>query len=113
MTAQTITQTTEGPPAPDRKAGPGWRYRVAVAVRALVAIFGGYTVSALWAAALAVMLPAVRVEAALTATMLALVIYPCAVMWCFATRTVARAIGGLIVFGAIPAVVLMIFKGAA
>ncbi len=109
MTAQTIG----GQPAPKRKTGPGWRYRTAVAARALAAIFGGYAVSALWAAALAVMLPAVRVEAALTATMLALVIYPCAVMWCFATHTVARAIGGLIVFGAIPAVLLMLLKGAA
>lgn len=110
MTAQTVA----GQPAPKRKkTGPGWRYRSAVAVRALAAIFGSYAVSALWAAALAVMLPTVRVEAALTATMLALAIYPCAVMWCFATRTVGRAIGGLIVFGAIPAMLLMLLKGAA
>jgi hypothetical protein len=96
-----------------KKPGPGWRYRAAVAARALAAIPGGYALSAAWAAALALILPAARVEAALTATMTALVIYPCAVMWCFGARTAPRAIAGLLAAGALPAAILLLSKGAA
>ncbi|GGX88594.1 iron transporter [Massilia dura] len=100
-------------PAKPKKPGPGWRYRAGVAVRALAAIAGGYALSAAWAAALALTLPAVRVEAALTATMLALAIYPCAAMWCFGARTAPRAVAGLLIAGALPAAILLLSKGAA
>lgn len=99
--------------AKPEKPRPGWRYRAGVAVRALAAIPGGYALSAAWAAALALILPTVRVEAALTATMTALVIYPCAVMWCFGARTALRAIAGLLIAGALPAAILLLSKGAA
>ncbi len=74
---------------------PGWAYRGGVLVRAVAAIGGGYGVAALWAAAIATWLPSTKVEAALTGTMIALVVYPCAVMWCFAARSAARAWVGL------------------
>lgn len=106
-------QPTIAPPAAKlRKPGPGWRYRTGVAVRALAAILGGYALSAVWAAALALTLPTVRVEAALAATMLALAIYPCAAMWCFGARSAARAIAGLAIAGAVPAAILLL-EGAA
>jgi hypothetical protein len=95
-----------------KKAGPGWHYRAGVAIRALAAILGGYALSAAWAAALALVLPAVRVEAALAATMTALAVYPCAAMWCFGARTALRAVAGLLVAGALPAAILLA-KGAA
>lgn len=106
-------QPTIAPPAAKpRKPGPGWRYRTGVAVRALAAILGGYALAAAWAAALALTLPTVRVEAALAATMLALVIYPCAAMWCFGARTAPRAIAGLAIAGALPAAILLLEGGA-
>ncbi|WPB59467.1 iron transporter [Xylophilus sp. GOD-11R] len=80
----------------------GLRYRGGVAVRALAAILGGYGLSALAAAVIAIALPAVRLEAAVAATMLAFVVYPCAVMWVFAARSAARALLGL----ALPSAVL-------
>ena len=109
---QAHTTTMAPTAAKPKKTGPGWRYRAGVAVRALAAILGGYALSAAWAAALALMLPAVRAEAALTATMAALAIYPCAAMWCFGARTALRAVIGLLAAGALPAVVLLA-RGAA
>nr|WP_229722936.1 DUF3649 domain-containing protein [Xylophilus rhododendri] len=77
-------------------------------MRALTAILGGYAVSALAAAVLALVLPATRLEATVTATLLAFVVYPCAVMWVFAARTAWRAALGL----ALPAAVLGAVLGA-
>jgi len=74
----------------------GLRYRVGVAVRAMAAIFGGYLLSALSAGVLALVLPGERLEAAVMSTLLAFVVYPCAVMWVFAARTAARAVVGLL-----------------
>ena len=85
---------------------PQLRYRAGVALRALIAIFGGYAVAAAIAATLAMWLPIARVEAALTATMTGLIIYPCAIMWCFAARTPLRALGGLLL-AALPFALLL------
>jgi hypothetical protein len=68
-----------------------WRYRGDVASRAVAAIFGGYLVASTGTALLARLLPMARADAVVLATMLALVIYPCAVMWVFATSSVRRA----------------------
>ena len=76
--------------------GEGARVRAGVAVRALVAVFGGYLFSALLAAVLALYWPADRLEASLTGTLAAVTVYPCAVMWVFAARTAARAALGLL-----------------
>jgi len=91
----------------------GWAYRGGVLVRAVAAIGGGYAVSALTAAAIATWLPAPRVEAAVTGTLIALIVYPCAVMWCFAARSAARAWVGLIVAAAVPACALALHGGVA
>ena len=78
------------------------RVRVGVAVRTLAAIVGGYVLSSLTAAVLGLMLPMARVDAVMTGTMVALLVFPCAVMWSFAARSALRAWGGLL----LPIVVL-------
>jgi hypothetical protein len=77
-------------------------YRLAVASRAVAAIVGGYALTALATFALAIFLPLTRAEASMTATLLSFVIYTCAVIWVFATRTAWRAWAGIVA----PAVVL-------
>jgi len=70
-------------------------YRAGVAVRALAAIFGGYALTAIAMALLARSVPASRVEAVMTATLLSFLCYACIVMWVFAVRSAARACIGL------------------
>lgn len=71
-------------------------YRLAIASRALAAIVGGYALTAIATFALAVFLPMSKAEASLTATMLSFLIYVCAVLWVFATRTAWRAWAGIL-----------------
>jgi len=85
----------------------GLRYRLGVASRAVAAIFGGYAVSGMSSAVLALYMPTSRAEAALTGTMVAYVVYPCAVMWVFAARSAARAWLGLVVPAAVLGAMLM------
>ncbi|MES2584691.1 MAG: DUF3649 domain-containing protein [Pseudomonadota bacterium] len=87
----------------------GLRYRVGVAVRALAAIFGGYAVAALSAAVLALYLPTARAEAVVTATLVAFVVYPCAVLWVFAARSAAQAWLGLL-YLAVPLGALLLWS---
>jgi hypothetical protein len=91
---------------PQSHKAPTPRYRASVALRTLIAILGGYALAALMSAALAMWLPIARVEAALTATMAGLIIYPCAIMWCFAARSAARALAGLLL-AALPFALLL------
>lgn len=86
----------------------GLRYRLAVASRAVAAIGGGYGLSALWAAALALHLPGSRADAVITATLIAYVIYTLAAIWVFAVRSAWRAWGGLLAAAALPAVLLLV-----
>ena len=79
-------------------------YRLSVASRVVAAILGGYVLTALATMALAVFLPMSKAEASLTATLLSFLIYGCAVIWVFATRTAWRAWTGIVV----PAVVLAV-----
>lgn len=81
-------------------------YRLGVASRTVAAIVGGYALSALAAAALALYLPTTRAEAVLSGTMAAFVIYPGAVMWVFAARTAARAWLGLLLACLLPGALL-------
>ncbi len=85
------------------------RYRLGVAVRALAAIFGGYGVSALFAYVLALVLPTARVEAAVTSTLVAFVVYPGAVVWVFAARSAAQAWLGLL-WAALPLAALWLWS---
>ncbi|ARN21465.1 hypothetical protein [Piscinibacter gummiphilus] len=73
------------------------RMRVGVAMRTLAAVIGGYVLASLAAALLGTMLPMERVDAVMTGTMVALLVFPCAVMWSFAARSAARAWAGLAV----------------
>ena len=75
---------------------PIWRYRLAITSRALAAAAGGYAVAAAFAAALSLALALwiPRVEAVLTATMLAWLVYATAAGWAFYARTAWSAWGG-------------------
>lgn len=72
------------------------RYRLAVTSRSIAAIFGGYGLASAFAAALAVWLPMGRADAAITAQISAFIVYACAVIWVFATRSNRRAWTGMI-----------------
>jgi hypothetical protein len=71
-------------------------YRLSVASRALAAILGGYALTALATFALAIFLPLSRAEASMAATLSSFLIYSCAVIWVFATRTAWRAWAGIV-----------------
>jgi hypothetical protein len=93
-------------PAPARRA-------IAVALRAVAAIAGGYLLAYLATRALAITLPMAPVDAVVAATLTGLVVYPCAIMWCFAAATVLRAGVGLVACCALPALVILVHQGAA
>lgn len=76
-------------------------YRLGVASRAIAAILGGYVVTALATALLAVILPMVRIDAVLTATLLSFTVYTCAVLWVFAAGSAFRAWMGIVLPAAI------------
>ena len=96
-------------------AGEGLRYRLAVAIRAITAILGGYALAALCAGALSVSLPMARPEASVTGTLAAFVVYACAAMWVFSTRTIVRAWIGLLVAAAPFGLMLLLhyYRGSA
>lgn len=73
------------------------RYRWAVVSRIIAAVFGGYALASATAAGLAVWLPMARIDAVVTASMLAFVAYTIAVMWVFAARNTWRAWAGILV----------------
>ena len=79
-----------------RVTHPLWRYRLNVASRTLAATAGGYALAAAVAAALSLMLaPALtRVDAVLTATMLAWFVYAGAAGWAFYARSAWTAWAG-------------------
>ncbi|WEK43739.1 MAG: DUF3649 domain-containing protein [Candidatus Sphingomonas colombiensis] len=79
---------------PRRALSP--RYRLAVLSRAVAAVAGGYGVAVILSIALAWVLPMSREEAGTTATMIALLALPIAMMGCFAARNAGRAWAGII-----------------
>ena len=83
------------------------RYRAGVLSRTVAAIGGGYVLSALVAAALALALPTSRAEAAMTGTLTAFVVYPVAVMWVFACASALRAWTGLLLACLLPGAVVL------
>ena len=84
-------------------------YRLAVASRALAAIFAGYLLASMTSICIAQWLPLPRAEAVVTAMMLSFLVYLVAVLWCFACRTALQAWVGLLV----PSVILATISGAA
>jgi len=82
-------------------------YRAGVAARAIAAIGGGYLLAALSTRAMALALPLNPVDDVVAATLTGLVVYPCAIMWCFAAASAARAWLGLAGACALVTIVLL------
>lgn len=72
------------------------RDRMAIAVRVLAAVLGGYAVAAQGAVCIAVLLRAPDDEAVLAGMLASFAIYAAAVIWTFAARTASRACLGLL-----------------
>lgn len=85
------------------------RYRLAVASRALAAIFGGYALTAAAQACLVALLPLPRADAVVWAMLVAFVLYTVAVLWVFYARCAARAWLGML----LPAAALAALYGLA
>jgi len=73
-----------------------WRYRGGVAARAVAAIAGGYVLTAIASALIAIALPLPRADAVTLATLLSFVVYTCVILWVFATGSALRAWVGII-----------------
>ncbi|MFY3383067.1 DUF3649 domain-containing protein [Paracidovorax sp. MALMAid1276] len=72
-----------------RAARVDWRYRLAVASRAVAGAVGGYAMAAGWAGAVSLALARAmpRAEAVMVATLLSWLVYALAVAWVFYART--------------------------
>ena len=68
-----------------------WRYRGGVAARTLAAIGGGYVLTSIASALIAIALPLPRADAVSIATLLSFVVYTCVILWVFATGSALRA----------------------
>jgi hypothetical protein len=82
-------------PAASRKGALGWRDRLAVAGRVVLAAVGGYAVAALSTALGSVTLPLSRAEAVSASTLASFVVMAAAVVCVFAARSLGRATLGL------------------
>lgn len=93
-----------------------WRYRGDVAMRAVVAIGGGYVLTAIASSLIALALPLPRADAVTIATLLSFVVYTCVILWVFATRSALRAwigvLTGCALLGAVLGAVIWIGGGA-
>lgn len=78
------------------QARRSWRYRTNIAARAVAGSAGAYAVAALFAAALARVLPMGRVEAVIPATLLAFLVAPGVTIWAFLAPGPWRAWAGVI-----------------
>lgn len=90
-----------------------WRYRMAVASRALAAIFGGYGLAVAATLLLSQILPMARSEAVVTASMLGFVAYAAAVCWAFAVHSGRQAWLGLLLPALLMAGLAWWLKGVA
>ena len=90
-----------------------WLYRGGVTARAVAAIGGGYVLAALGGALIALALPLPRADAVTIATLLAFVIYPCVILWVFATRSALHACVGVAVMCAKLWMILWLVGGTA
>lgn len=77
-------------------------YRRQIALRVLLAIFGGYALANIAAILLAYLLPMPKSDAVMTGILLSFAIYSGAIMWVFAARTLRQAWQGL----ALPSLIL-------
>ncbi|MBX8551670.1 DUF3649 domain-containing protein [Pseudomonas cichorii] len=81
---------------PAKNTGVSVSYRLAVASRALAAIFAGYLLASVTSICIAQWLPIPRAEAVITGMMLSFLVYLVAVLWCFACRTAVQAWVGVL-----------------
>ena len=79
-----------------KPASTGSRMRWAVFSRVMAAIIGAYVLTLLSIAVLALVLPLSRAESVLLSMLLSFLIYACAVLWVFATRSAWRAWSGML-----------------
>ncbi|WP_373684315.1 DUF3649 domain-containing protein [Sphingomonas sp. R-74633] len=91
----------------------GWRYRANVGARVAAGTIGAYAVAALFAAALACVLPMPRAEATVPATLLAFLVGPAVTVWAFLARGPWRAWAGVIALGAVFAMITWLAGGGA
>ena len=70
---------------------PQTAYRLAIAARTVLAIFGSYLFAALAAASLRLLLPGPRAQAVLSSTMLAFALYCAMAIWAFSAASAIRA----------------------
>lgn len=71
------------------------RYRWQIALRAAVAIFGGYALANITAILLSYLLPMPKSDAVMTGVLLSFAIYTGAIMWVFSVRSIHKAWMGL------------------
>ncbi|CAB5683966.1 Protein of uncharacterised function (DUF3649) [Delftia tsuruhatensis] len=84
-------------PSPHLRRPIAWaRNHGPLTSRILAALFGGYAVAALSSVAV-LALPADRVQAAISGTLLSFAVYAGAAVWVFAVRSAWRAWAGLLV----------------
>ena len=85
-----------------------WRYRGGVAARTIAAIGGGYMLTSIARALIAIALPLPRADAVTIATLLSFVVYTCVILWVFATTSALRAWIGVVAVSAVLGGVLWI-----
>ncbi|HWV15004.1 MAG TPA: DUF3649 domain-containing protein [Cellvibrio sp.] len=85
-------------------------YRWQVAVRALLAVLGGYALATLAGIFLTYALPLSRSDAVITANLLSFTLYSIAIIWVFSTQTLRRAGLGLLLAGLALAAAILLFK---
>ncbi|UYZ84187.1 hypothetical protein MTZ49_00960 [Entomomonas sp. E2T0] len=83
------------------------KYRIAVAIRCLIAIAGGYALAATSNIFLALYLPFTPSEAVITANLLCLVILCIAVCWVFSVDKNWKALLGVL----LPTLLCLLFNG--
>ena len=89
---------------------PQTAYRLAIASRTLLAIFGSYLFAALAAASLSLLLPGPRAQAVLGATRLAFVLYCAMAIWAFSAASATRAWLIALACCALPALHLLLLE---
>lgn len=90
-----------------------WRYRGGVTARAVAAIGGGYLLTSIGGALIALALPMPRAEAVSLATLLSIVIYTCVILWVFAASSALRACVGVAAVNAVLGAIVWLIGGTA
>jgi hypothetical protein len=78
-------------------AAPTLRYRLGIASRSVAACLGGYAAASLAAILLGAALPMTPMAAAVTSTLVGILIVPVAAMACFHARSAGRAWAGILI----------------